>query len=570
MLCSLPQLSRVLQSFGPSRHLASLQFCIPGRRTPVLSPTLSFRNFFSSTTSHDKEKAFSLLQEAQYFKDLSPDLQRELAEKMTSVQVPDGHTFFHEGKDIHSVLLLEEGTIERSKRLPDDVDSTDDTGLEAERSAIVVDSFEGRGHVSGMLHNFQDPSLAYATVTARGPVQAWLLEGTQLRQVLASNPDYSLQMIMTLAQHVRKGNKLLRAMQKGSAHADQTDDIFRVLCYDTTSWVSEGFGPAVTAWNENSDGKTLVMDYTSERLDEKTATQAAGYDAVCLFVNDTANASVLHTLSSLGVRMVSMRSAGFDRVDTQAAQAFGMTVTRVPAYSPYAVAELAVALMMSVNRKITKASNRVKMANFTLDSALLGCDVHGKTVGVMGTGKIGQIICNIMLGFGCNLLCYDAFENDNVKKAGGTYVSEEEILAQSDILFLMMPLLPETKYTINEESVDTLKKGMILINTSRGGLVDTKALLKGLQNETIAGVGMDVYENEQEYFFQDWSARNIPDADLVALMGNNNVVMTAHQAFFTKEAVDKIVDTTIGNFGDFYVKQLTGFDHPNNCIPKPN
>jgi D-lactate dehydrogenase len=181
-------------------------------------------------------------------------------------------------------------------------------------------------------------------------------------------------------------------------------------------------------------------------------------------------------------------------------------------------------------------------------------------------GKIGQILSKILVGFGANLICYDVFESDAVKKLGGVYVSKDEIMERADVLFLMMPLLPQTYHTINEASLEKLKKGVILINTSRGGLVDTKALLKGLQTGVIGSVGMDVYENEQAYFFQDWSARKVQDPDLVALLGLNDVVLTAHQAFFTQEAVDKIVSTTIDNLHDFK-KGLTGQAHPNNCIP---
>jgi D-lactate dehydrogenase len=189
-------------------------------------------------------------------------------------------------------------------------------------------------------------------------------------------------------------------------------------------------------------------------------------------------------------------------------------------------------------------------------------------VGVMGTGKIGEILCDILFGFGAKVICYDVYQNQHVKDKGGVYVSaQDELYAQSDIIFLMMPLLPATHHTINEGMLHKLKKGVILINTSRGGLVNTKALLKGLQSGIISGVGMDVYENESEYFFQDWSAKNIQDEDLVALLGHNEVVLTAHQAFFTKEAVDKIVAVSIDNLCDFSYKNLTGQSHPNNCIP---
>jgi D-lactate dehydrogenase len=265
--------------------------------------------------------------------------------------------------------------------------------------------------------------------------------------------------------------------------------------------------------------------------------------------------------------MIAMRCAGFDRVDQKAARAHGLTVARVPAYSPYSVAEHAIALLMTVNRRIHKASARVKMANFTLDAGLLGMDIHGKTVGVMGTGKIGQILCNILLGFGANILCYDVFENEELKQKGGVYVSQDEIFAKSDVIFLMMPLLPATHHTINESVLPKLKKGVILINTARGGLIDTKALLSGLQSGIISGCGLDVFENEQAYFFQDWSARNIEDPDLVSLLGNNKVVLTAHQAFFTQEAVDKIVGTTLENLKD-YMNGHTGCDHPNSIFPK--
>ena len=244
-----------------------------------------------------------------------------------------------------------------------------------------------------------------------------------------------------------------------------------------------------------------------------------------------------------------MRCAGFDRVDMKTAKTFGISVVRVPAYSPYAVAEHAIALLMSVNRRIPAASTRVKMADFTLDSSLLGMDIHGKTVGVMGTGQIGQILCRIITGFGANLLAYDVFQSDAVKN--------------SDVIFLMMPLLPATKHTINASVLPLLKKGVILINTSRGGLIDTSALVTGLQTDIIGGCGLDVYENEGDYFFQDWSGKAIIDSTLTALLGNNRVVMTAHQAFFTREAIDKIVSTTIENIDNFS-SGMRGKDLPNS------
>lgn len=283
-------------------------------------------------------------------------------------------------------------------------------------------------------------------------------------------------------------------------------------------------------------------------------------------MNDTADADTIKILSKVGVKMISNRCAGFDRIDTKAALAYGISLARVPAYSPYSVAEFAISLLMGINRKIARASARVKMSNFSLDSGLMGCDIHGKTVGIMGTGKIGQILCSIIKGFGANLICYDVFEANAVKVMGGKYVSKEELFTQSDIVFLMMPLLPPTKHTINEGMLHLLKPGVLLINSSRGGLVDTKAVLKGIQEGIIGGYGADVYENESEYFFQDWSAKSVRDPTLVALMGSNQVLLTAHQAFFTQEAVDAIVNTTLSNVKHF-TEGKTMYDHPNNFLP---
>jgi len=530
-----------------------------------------------------KEQAAQLLKDSSWFQDASDSLVDALASKMELVEAEDGHLFVEEGKFITHILVIEEGTLVRTKLSVDkqDLEKARDSFRKthvSRRSSIIqedcikVDEVKGRGRITGLLHNVHEDTQAYATITSVGKAKVWLLHGEDFREIVSSKPEHSLDMMQAMARVLRTGSKSLASLVRKAHKAGITDEdgngsqVLKVLCYDTASWVSNGFKPAVDKFNSQNDSFRIEMDFTAERLSEKSATYAAGYDVVCLFVNDNADANIIQTLSLVGAKMIAMRCAGFDRVDTKAARAYGLTVCRVPAYSPYAVAEHAVALLMAVNRKIAKASNRVRMANFTLDDGLMGMDIHGKTVGVMGTGKIGQILCNIVLGFGANLICYDVFENDAIKKMGGKYVSKEEIFAQSDVLFLMMPLLEATHHTINEDTLLKLKKGVVLINTSRGGLVDTKALLKGVRSGIISGVGMDVYENEQEYFFQDWSARNIQDPDLVALLGSANVVLTAHQAFFTKEAVDKIVSTTIDNINAFQ-QGKTGQEHPNNCIP---
>mmetsp|Transcript_5788 Transcript_5788/g.11581 ORF Transcript_5788/g.11581 Transcript_5788/m.11581 type:complete len:541 (-) Transcript_5788:107-1729(-) len=533
-----------------------------------------------------EDEAFKILKASPWFEEVSDALVHRIAAVAQPVHAVEGQIFVEEGKPIEDIIVLESGSLIRTR-----LAKSDPKELKASRNSIrhlrhdsrmeviletsvVVDTLEGKGRVSGLLHSIRPGKASFATVTAKGnDTKLWLIKASDFRAIIGESPDYAMDIMAAMARELRTGTKSLRGLMEATHSHDQSASYdpnvpkMRVMCYDATSWTSTGFGDALKRWNkEHSSDLYIDMQFTTERLSENTATFAAGFDAVCLFVNDDASVEVLRTLSLLGVRMIAMRCAGFDRVDTKAAKAFGMTVARVPAYSPYAVAEMAVALLMAVNRKTHHASNRVKMANFTLDAGLMGIDIHGKTVGVMGTGKIGQIMCDIMIGFGVNLLCFDPYENQGIKDKGGKYVSLDEIYAQSDILMLAMPLMKPTYHTINDDMLSKLKPGVLLINTSRGGLVDTKALLKGLKSGIIGGVGMDVYEHEQDYFFQDWSAKHIKDEDLMHLLGNNNVVLTAHQAFFTQEAVTQIVQTTLNNLRDFSTGQ-TGLAHPNNCIP---
>jgi CRP-like cAMP-binding protein len=354
----------------------------------------------------DREKqAIKLLKETSWFHDAPDSLLRSLAAAMIPVEAPNCHLFVEEGEDIHNIVIIEEGTLARTKlsltdeagEAPISLRNMSLNGLHTSisgLSSIRVDEVSGRGRITGLLHNIQPGSRAYATISADGPVKVWIIRGEDFREVIASPPEHALAVMHAMSRELRVGSKSLRGLmqkfQSSSSGANVKDGavVCRVLCYDTTSWVSEGFKSAVETFNaKQKDGICIDITFTTERLSEQSATYAAGYDAVCCFVNDDANSNVIQTLSLVGVKCIAMRCAGFDRVDTRAATAYGLTVCRVPAYSPYAVAEMAIALLMAVNRKITKASNRVKMANFTLDSGLMGVDIHGKTVGVMGTGK---------------------------------------------------------------------------------------------------------------------------------------------------------------------------------------
>jgi D-lactate dehydrogenase len=292
-----------------------------------------------------------------------------------------------------------------------------------------------------------------------------------------------------------------------------------------------------------------ALTFFEVKLSLATAQLAAGHEVVCAFVNDDLQREVLGHLAKNGVKLIALRSAGFNHVDLVAAQALGLTVVRVPAYSPYAVAEHALALILALNRRLHRAYNRVREGNFSLDG-LLGFDLHGKTVGIIGTGKIGAIFANIMSGFGCRLLAYDPFPN---KELGAlvSYVTLEQLLHDSDVVSLHCPLTPETYHLINKTSVAHMKPGVMLINTSRGALVDTPAVIEGLKDGKIGFLGLDVYEEESDLFFEDLSNRVIQDDVFSRLLTFPNVLITGHQGFFTQEAIVNIAETTVANITAF-------------------
>lgn len=285
------------------------------------------------------------------------------------------------------------------------------------------------------------------------------------------------------------------------------------------------------------------------RLNRDTAILAAGFPAVCVFVHDQVDAPTLELLASRGTRLVVLRCAGFNNVDLQAAADLGITVVRVPAYSPYGVAEHAVGLILSLNRKIHRAYNRVREGNFSLDG-LLGFNLHERTVGIVGTGKIGLILGQIMKGFGCHILAYDVYRNPELEALGGKYVELPELFANSDIISLHCPLTPETHHLINAEAIEKIKPGVMLINTSRGALIDTQAVIEGLKSGKIGYLGVDVYEQESELFFEDLSGAIIQDDIFQRLTTFPNVLITGHQAFFTAEALHNIAETTFANIAD--------------------
>lgn len=315
-----------------------------------------------------------------------------------------------------------------------------------------------------------------------------------------------------------------------------------VAVFSTKSYDRETLGA------RNADRHRLT--FLEPRLAEETAILAQGAGAVCAFVSDDLRAPVVQQLAEAGVRLIALRSAGYNHVDVAAAEATGIAVARVPAYSPYAVAEHTVALMLALNRRIHRAYNRVREGNFSLDG-LLGFDLHGKTVGIVGTGLIGTVLARILTGFGCRLLAHDPFPNDECVTLGVQYVPMETLLRQSDVVSLQCPLTPATHHLIDDAAVACLKPGAMVLNTSRGAVIDTRAVIRGLKSGRIGSLGLDVYEEESDLFFEDLSSRIIPDDVFARLLTFPNVLVTGHQGFFTQEALTAIADVTLANITAF-------------------
>ena len=313
----------------------------------------------------------------------------------------------------------------------------------------------------------------------------------------------------------------------------------KVAFYDTKPYDRPSF-------EAQGEAHGIRFKFFETRLNEDTATLAKGCDAVCVFVNDNVNAAVIDLLSEMGIRVLLLRCAGFNNVDLRHANG-RLTVLRVPAYSPYAVAEHAMALLLTSIRRIHKAYIRTRDFNFSLNN-MVGFDLHGKTVGVVGTGKIGRCFVSICRGFGMKVLCYDPFPADDPSL---TYVPPDELFRESDIISFHCPLTPETRHMVNAASMERMKKGVVLINTSRGALIDSEALLAGIKSRKIGAACLDVYEEESDIFFEDNSGHILEDDTLARLISMPNVIVTSHQAFLTEEALANIAETTVRNLLDF-------------------
>lgn len=318
----------------------------------------------------------------------------------------------------------------------------------------------------------------------------------------------------------------------------------KIAFYDTRPYDRDAFTNA----NRNF---SYEIDFFDFHLNEKTAPSAKGYDIVCAFVNDKLNAAAIKTLKDCGIRLIAMRCAGYNNVDLQAAADAGMKIVRVPSYSPHSVSEYAVGLLLALTRKLPQAYMRTRTGNFSL-SGLTGRDLYGRTAGIIGTGKIGKLMAETLVGFGMQIELYDVYpDKEWAQEKGFAYVPLETIFRESDVISLHCPLTKETKHIINSKSLALMKKDAVIINTGRGALIDTRALVGALKRQEIGGAGLDVYEEESKYFFDDWSVDVIRDDILARLMTFPNVIITGHQAFLTTNALDSIAEVTLGNIRDW-------------------
>lgn len=306
----------------------------------------------------------------------------------------------------------------------------------------------------------------------------------------------------------------------------------------------------IASFDKVNEKYNYDIRYYKGHLNPNNVVLTQDTDVVCIFVNDTADATVIDAMVKNGVKLLALRCAGFNNVDLKAAKG-KLPVVRVPAYSPYAVAEYSLALMLSLNRKIHRAYWRTRDGNFSLNG-LIGFDMHGKTIGIIGTGKIAKILIRLLKGFGMRILAYDLYPDMKfAEEEGISYVSLDELYRESDIISLHCPLTDQTRYMIDKDSIGKMKKGVMIINTGRGQLINTNDLIEGLKEKKIAAAGLDVYEEEGEYFYEDKSDKIIDDDVLARLLSFNNVIVTSHQAFFTKEALHNIAETTLQNIDDF-------------------
>ena len=457
-----------------------------------------------------------------FFQRLSPQTREQVFDVMQRRVVSAGAYLFREGEPGTYVFVIQCGEVSVLKR------SASGHDVELRKA--------GSGEIGGMTSlSGGDRS---ASFLAKEEVSLLMIPDEPFLQLLSKNTDLMQAVIGFMSGKVRGKTATL-----ANVLDTQSDDRYPIAFFDAKAYDRRAFNSQV--------GDDLTIHYFEMKLGMQTAALAEGHPVVCAFVNDVISAEVIERLANGGTQLIAMRCAGYNNVDLKAAQKHGVSIVRVPAYSPHAVAEHAMALVLTLNRKTHKAYNRVREGNFTL-SGLEGFDLFGRTMGIVGLGKIGRCFAEISKGFGMNLLGYDTFQDQAfADKLNLKYTDLDELLETSDVVSLHAPLLPATYHMIDEQRIERMKQGALLINTSRGGLIDSKALIGALKTGKIGGAGLDVFEEESDYFFEDRSDQVISSDLLSRLMTFNNVLITSHQAFLTHDALENIAQTTLDNIREF-------------------
>jgi D-lactate dehydrogenase len=398
--------------------------------------------------------------------------------------------------------------------------------------------------VNGLLHAFQQEK-THATIFIQEDSVVYSLETHQFRLLLEKFPRLSLHLLEKFSLRLRTQTKWQRERLSSTCGT-------RVVFFDAKSYDVNSFEAILPSFNEKAPkGKEFELTFLSQRLSSETASAALNADAVCIFVNDQCTKDVVEQLAKMNVKLIALRCAGYDGVDLKACYAFGIPVVRVPSYSPQAIAEHAVALMLTLGRQIHRAYQRTKDSNFSLER-LVGMDFFGKTVGVVGTGKIGRFFAQIMRGFSCNVLLYDVYPDSEWASAHQcTYTTFDNLLSQSDVISIHIPLFPSTRHLFNRDSFAKMKHGSFLLNTSRGAIIETDALLDALQSGRVGAAGLDVYENERHFFFNDHSFETLSDVALSRLTNMPNVILTGHQAYLTHRSLAEISRVTFENMSEY-------------------
>jgi len=460
------------------------------------------------------------LQKDKFIQSLSKKDAEKLEKSLEKKNVSKGEILIKEGEPQTKAFIVQSGGLERS------------------HNGETVQL--GSGALSGFLHLINsDPS--FGTLKAHKDSVVWVIDSNNFAKLLSESESFNHSYISFLSKQLREHSNTLQSIRSKLGSSNE----IKIAFFDSKAYMKDAFEKV-----NKEGGFNFKIEWFKERLNKSTASLASGFKVVCCFVNDNVDAETIERIAEGEVKLIALRCAGYDNVDLEAAKKHEISITRVPAYSPYAVAEFAVTLMLALNRRIHKAYDRVKEFNFSLNG-LVGFDMHGKTVGLLGTGQIGGCAANILIGFGCKVLAYDIKEDPEMKKKGVEYVSKEELYAKCDIITVHLPLLKSTEHLVNADAFKQMKKGVILINTSRGAIVDSKALLDALEQGIVGAAGLDVYEGEKAYFFENKSGDTIKDQTLTRLVAAHNVIVTSHQAFLTHEALFNIATSTLESVKEF-------------------